>query len=121
MALDIDVSSPAHIRVRFTLDDSHPPGEVSVVGSFNNGTPGLDALTPDHDGTRSVVLGLAYGERHVFRYLGPGTDWFDERDADQVTAEGSVLERAGPVRSHSRSSWAGDAADQATCPCRGRT
>ncbi len=96
MSLDIDVTDPDHMRVRFTLDDSHPPGEVSVVGTFNNWTPGLDSLEPDHDGTRSVVIGLAYGQRHLFRYLGPGVSWFDEREADEVTAEGSVLFRDAP-------------------------
>ena len=97
MSLDIDLTDPGHMRVRFILDDAHPPGEVSVVGTFNDWTPGLDALDTDHDGTRSVVIGLAYGARHVFRYLGPGTDWFDEPDADDVTAEGSVLEREAPA------------------------
>lgn len=97
MSLDIDVSDHHHMKVRFILDNAHSPGQASVVGSFNGWTPGLDSLENDHDGTRSVVIGLSYGERHVFRYLGPGDEWFDDPDADEITVEGSVLQRDVPT------------------------
>lgn len=91
MSLDIDRSSRSQLKIHFILDASHPPGRVSVVGSFNDWTPGLDELFPEFDGTRSVTIGLPYGQRFVFRYLGPGDDWFDEPDADEITEAGSVL------------------------------
>jgi hypothetical protein len=96
MSLDIDTSDPNQLKVHFILDASHPPGEVSVVGSFNDWTPGMDQLHSHHDGTRGVTIGLPYGQRLVFRYLGPGPDWFDEPDADEITDEGSVLNPIKP-------------------------
>lgn len=89
--MHIDTTNPDHAKVRFVLDAGHPPGDVSVVGSFNEWTPGLDTLTTQPDGTRAVVIGLAYGTRHVFRYLGPGDRWFDDEAADDVTIDGSVI------------------------------
>ena len=97
MSLDIDRSRPDQLKVHFLLDGDHPPGEVSVVGNFNDWTPGLDELTPEPDGTRGVTVGLPYGKRLVFRYLGPGESWFDEPDADEITEEGSVLHPRRPL------------------------
>jgi hypothetical protein len=91
MSLQIDTSQPDQLKIRFVLNGSHPAGQVSVVGTFNNWTPGLDELMPNEDGTRSVTLGLPYRTRHVFRYLGPGENWFDEPDADEISGAGSVL------------------------------
>lgn len=96
MSLDIDRSHARQLKIRFVLDASHPPGQVSVVGSFNNWTPGLDELVEDHDGTRSVTVGLPYSQDIVFRYLGPGQRWFDEPDADEITEQGSVLRGIAP-------------------------
>jgi hypothetical protein len=97
MSLDIDTHNPRQLKVQFILDTSHPIGQVSVVGSFNNWTPGLDELVPEPDGTRSVTIGLPYGQRIVFRYLGPGDEWFDEPDADEITEEGSILHPVEPA------------------------
>ena len=63
MSLDIDRSRPDQVKIRFILDASHPPGRISVVGSFNQWTPGLDEFVDNHDGTQGLTLGLPYGER----------------------------------------------------------
>jgi hypothetical protein len=71
-----------------------------VVGSFNGWTPGLDELVQQPDGTRSVTLGLPYGQELVFRYLGPGNNWFDESDADEITSHGSVIHAIQAPQQH---------------------
>lgn len=91
MSLDIDASRPDQLKVRFILPLEDPAGPVSVVGSFNDWTPGLDELSPNIAGTRSVTIGLPYDTELVFRYLGPQGTWFDEPDADDITSRGSLL------------------------------
>ncbi|UQX87389.1 isoamylase early set domain-containing protein [Jatrophihabitans telluris] len=97
MSLDIDRGDPIQAKVRFILDSDNPVGRVSVVGSFNDWTPGLDELSDDGDGTRSVTVGLPYGRQFIFRYLGPGDRWFDDPDADRVSSAGSIIEALRPL------------------------
>jgi hypothetical protein len=92
VSLIIDRSRAKQAKVRFVWTQSEPVGQLSVVGSFNDWTPGLDELVDNPDGTRSVTVGLPYGMLVVFRYLGPDGQWFDEPDADRITEQGSVLE-----------------------------
>jgi len=79
-------------RVTFTLPptETPPDGVVSVVGTFNDWTPGRHELVPRRDGSRSVSVTLPAGE-HRFRYLGTGGLWFDDSAADNVDATGSLL------------------------------
>ena len=42
-------------RVIFSLPLDQPAGEVSVVGSFNDWTPGAHRLLPRRNGMRSVA------------------------------------------------------------------
>src|SRR5256885_13704655 len=60
----------AKTRVTFSLA-AEPEGAVSVVGTFNDWTPGCHQLVPRRDGTRSVSVTLPAGE-HRFRYLATG-------------------------------------------------
>ena len=65
-------------------------GRVSVVGNFNDWTPGRHTLVASGDvATASVELPSEYIA--VFRYLGDGDHWFDEPEADFVDAGGSVV------------------------------
>jgi hypothetical protein len=91
MALHIDTSRPDQLKIRFAWSRTEPPGPLSVVGSFNEWTAGLDELTDDDHGERSVTLGLPYGQRFVFRYLAESGNWFDDPDADEITRQGSVI------------------------------
>jgi 1,4-alpha-glucan branching enzyme len=77
-------------RVTFMLPADLPPGVVSVVGSFNDWTPGRHQLLPRRDGTRTVSVTLPPGE-HRFRYLATGGVWFDDHAADGVHEHDSVL------------------------------
>jgi 1,4-alpha-glucan branching enzyme len=77
-------------RVTFSLPLDQPLGEVSVVGTFNDWTPGRHQLLPRRNGTRSVSVTLPPGE-HRFRYLATGGVWFDDHTADAVDAHAGVI------------------------------
>jgi Glycogen recognition site of AMP-activated protein kinase len=69
-------------RVTFSRPADEPAGHVSVVGTFNDWTPGAH-LVPRRNGTRTVSVTLPPGE-HRFRYLATGGVWFDDEQADVV-------------------------------------
>lgn len=76
---------------RFIVEGRWDDRAVSVVGPFNDWTPGIDVLRPDRNGTRSVVVEIPEGADVQFRYLATGNDWFDDPDADAVTEHGSTM------------------------------
>ena len=72
---------------------------VSVVGSFNDWTPGRHELRPHGDqSTRSVEVNVPRGSTVHFRYLGHGDHWFDDADADSIDQDGSSLLAEPPRR-----------------------
>jgi 1,4-alpha-glucan branching enzyme len=77
-------------RVTFTLPADEPLGEVSVVGTFNDWTPGQHQLVPRRNGTRSVSIALPPGE-HRFRYLATDGLWFDDHTADAIDDRAGVI------------------------------
>ncbi len=77
-------------RVTFSLPAGEPAGDVSVVGTFNDWTPGRHQLLPRRNGTRSVSVTLPPGE-HRFRYLATGGVWFDDHTADTVDHSAGVI------------------------------
>jgi Glycogen recognition site of AMP-activated protein kinase len=80
----------AKTRVTFSLPADEPAGAVSVVGTFNDWTPGSHEFVPRRDGTRTVSVTLAPGT-HRFRYLASDGLWFDDDAADSVDDDGGVL------------------------------
>jgi 1,4-alpha-glucan branching enzyme len=78
------------VTVTFALDDS-VPGSVSVVGDFNDWTPGEHVLRKRSNGTRSISVTLPAGQPVRFRYLAEGGQWFDDPDADSHDEQGSLL------------------------------
>ncbi len=78
-------------KVTFSLSDDDPPGEVSVVGDFNEWRPGTHVLTRSTSGTRAVSLTLPRGRSYAFRYLGEGGRWFNEPDAGHADNGNNVL------------------------------
>ncbi len=89
--LKISHPEPGTTKITFSLPNDHPAGLVSVVGNFNDWTPGVTAMRRRANGQMSakVVLPDAY-ELH-FRYLGEGGWWFDEPDADRIDPGASVI------------------------------
>ncbi|SEK47313.1 isoamylase early set domain-containing protein [Streptacidiphilus jiangxiensis] len=68
-------------KVTFVL----PEGEdrpVSVVGDFNDWTPGAHMFQMRADGSRAVSAVLPKGQVTAFRYLADGGHWFDDQAAD---------------------------------------
>ncbi|MFP5415566.1 MAG: hypothetical protein ACLGHZ_01605 [Actinomycetes bacterium] len=82
---------PGHRALTFVLPVDHPAGRTSVVGNFNDWTPGALTLEPDAHGTQSASVVLPTDYIAVFRYLGENDWWFDEPDADFVDDGGSVV------------------------------
>ena len=71
----------AHLT--FVLPQEQPVGRVSVVGDFNDWTPGKHVLVKRSNGTRSVKVKVDAGKTYRFRYLGEDGHWFDDPHHDQ--------------------------------------
>lgn len=81
-------------RITFVLPSDHPAGTVSVVGDFNDWTPGANVLRKRSNGTMSTSVDVAPGSELRFRFLGENGFWFDDADADLVDAQGSIVKVA---------------------------
>jgi hypothetical protein len=81
----------AETKVQFVLPDDIHDGPVSAVGDFNGWQPGAHRLIRRSNGTRSVTIAVPTGQEVRFRYLGSGGVWFDDPEADEICAEGSLL------------------------------
>ncbi|WP_026423718.1 hypothetical protein [Actinokineospora inagensis] len=66
------------VRVTFTLDRNDPDGATSVVGCFNNWTPGRNVFRGRSNGKRSTSVVLPAGTALSFRYLTEGGVWTDD-------------------------------------------
>ncbi|MFN8168719.1 MAG: isoamylase early set domain-containing protein [Candidatus Nanopelagicales bacterium] len=66
-------------------------GAVSVVGTFNDWTPGTHTLVRRSNGTRSVRVEIDC-DRIEFRYLADGGVWLDEPSAPARNGANAVLE-----------------------------
>ena len=64
---------------------------VSVVGSFNDWTPGRHTFVRRDDGTLAVTVLVRAGEGLHFRYLDSDGTWFDDAEADTITEYGSFI------------------------------
>jgi 1,4-alpha-glucan branching enzyme len=83
--------SAATCTLTFALPSSAVDGTVSVVGTFNDWTPGAHPLRRRSNGTASTSVKVPVGTTVRFRYLGENGLWFDDADADEITVEGSVV------------------------------
>jgi len=88
LSRDPKTSAP---RLTFAIPADAAPGAVSVVGDFNDWTPGAHVLRRRSNGTLSAAVNVRPGSVLRFRYLGENGHWFDEPDADYVDAHGSVV------------------------------
>jgi 1,4-alpha-glucan branching enzyme len=79
------------LRITFVLPQDQPAGRVSVVGDFNDWTPGVHTLARRSNGTRSVRVTVSPGASYRFRYLGEGGQWFDDPDVDARDHQDGVL------------------------------
>lgn len=79
------------VRITFALPDELLTGRVSVVGDFNDWTPGVHTLVRRANGTRSVAVHVRPGSAYRFRYLAEGGTWFDDPDVDARDRQDGVL------------------------------
>jgi len=77
------VAKSNDVKITFAIPADDPQGQVSVVGDFNDWTPGKHVLAKRANGTRSASVTLPQGGRFRFRYLGENGHWFDDTEADR--------------------------------------
>ncbi|WP_448072731.1 isoamylase early set domain-containing protein [Georgenia yuyongxinii] len=78
-------------KVTFALPGNHLAGTISVVGTFNDWTPGVHVLRRRSNGTISTTITVPAGSDVRFRYLGENGVWFDDPDADALSHEGGLV------------------------------
>ncbi|MFD3548860.1 isoamylase early set domain-containing protein [Streptomyces sp. NPDC058655] len=78
-------------EVTFVLPADRPPGQVSVVGDFNDWQPGTHPLKLRKDGKRAVTVELPAASTHAFRYLAAGDYWFNDDSAGDQDGPNSRL------------------------------
>jgi hypothetical protein len=92
MAITLSVDpKTATTKLKLLLPDDIHDGPISVVGTFNDWTPGRHRLVRRSNGTRSVTLAVEPGQEVCFRYLGSGGRWFDDPDAAEVGPDGCIV------------------------------
>lgn len=75
------------VKVTFVLPDDHPYGEdVSVVGDFNNWTPGEHRFVRRSNQTYSTNVLLSEDRQYAFRYYSEEKGWINEEDADDYVS-----------------------------------
>lgn len=84
-------STTGSCTLTFSLPSSALDGPVSVVGTFNDWTPGAHPLRRRSNGTASAKVVVPAGSTVRFRYLADPGRWFDDVDADEITSDGSVV------------------------------
>jgi 1,4-alpha-glucan branching enzyme len=91
VAVHVERGSDETALVTFAVPESDDPGSVSVVGSFNDWTPGAHQFNQDLEGRWTVVIEVPYGDEIHFRYLGENGRWFDDPDAEPAGDEGGRI------------------------------
>ena len=84
------VAKSAEVKITFSLPQDQPDGPVSVVGDFNDWTPGKHVLAKRTNGTRSVSVTVPAGTSFRFRYLGENGHWFDDEEAPRDGDAGRI-------------------------------
>ena len=79
------------VQLTFVLPKEASAGRVSVVGDFNEWTPGVHTLVKRSNGTRSVKVPVARGASYRFRYLAEGGVWFDDPAVPAREAQDGVV------------------------------
>lgn len=77
-------------KITFVLPETGEQS-VSVVGDFNDWTPGAHVFQPREDGTRAVSAVLPKGQVFAFRYLAEGGRWFDDEAADHHDGRNGLI------------------------------
>ena len=84
------VAKSNEVKITFSLPQGEPDGQVSVVGDFNEWTPGKHVLAKRANGTRSVAVTVPAGSSFRFRYLGENGRCFDDDEAPRDGDAGRI-------------------------------
>jgi hypothetical protein len=96
MAVDVQVDpTTGESVITFILAADDHRGDLSVVGSFNDWTPGVDVFAVRGDGTQTATIRVSKDSEVYFRYQGTGDHWFDDRDA-MTDDSGRLLQMPTP-------------------------
>ena len=83
MIKKVDKQTSDRVKVTFVLPEDHPyNGDISVVGDFNDWTPGEHRFVRRSNQTYSTSVKLPEDHRFAFRYYSDEDGWIDEDDAD---------------------------------------
>lgn len=83
MIKKVNKRSSDRVKVTFVLPEDHSYGEeVSVVGDFNDWTPGEHRFVRRSNQTYSTNVTLPEGGRYAFRYYSEEGGWINDEDAD---------------------------------------
>ncbi len=83
MIKKVNKRSDDSVKVTFVLPDDHPYGEdVSVVGDFNDWTPGEHRFVRRSNQTYSTNVMLPEEGRYAFRYYSEEQGWINDEEAD---------------------------------------
>lgn len=89
MALTKTKAPAGNTKVTFRVTDESAT-KISVVGDFNDWTPGVHVLQRRRGGTKSVAVVLPAGA-YRFRYLAEGDVWLSDDGPDATTGVDSVV------------------------------
>ena len=89
MIKKVNKQSSDRVKVTFVLPEDHPyEGEVSVVGDFNDWTPGEHRFVRRSNQTYSTNVLLPEDARYAFRYYSEEDGWINEEEADDFEPNG---------------------------------
>jgi 1,4-alpha-glucan branching enzyme len=91
MTIHFDTDAATRTTTATFTIEGDDQSSVSVVGSFNDWTPGQHTFGPAEDGLLSASVPVQPGEELHFRYLAADGHWFDDPEADSITEYGSVI------------------------------
>ena len=83
--INLEPKRGGKVKVTFRVTDAVADGDVSVVGDFNDWTPGATPLKSRGE-ARIASVSLPAGQRYAFRYLGEGGRWFNDDGAHDYEA-----------------------------------
>jgi len=85
MIKKVNKQNSDQVKVTFVLPEDHGLGdEVSVVGDFNDWTPGDNPFVRRSNQTYSTNVMLDEGTRYAFRYYSDEAGWVNDREADDL-------------------------------------
>jgi hypothetical protein len=84
-------TTPGRVRITFRLEDATVTGPTSVVGNFNDWSPGRNRFLYRGRGIHAAVVLVPEGEVLRLRYLGPDGYWHNPANVDLVEGQDAIV------------------------------